>query len=142
MSKYFIQNQACKYDFDEYKIDKLRVSFIGDVRILERSGYGLEGKDFIFSDKYQVTIFSVEDVNGFEKADIVLIAASGSLAKDSTLLQNCRKFAKGPIIVLGKDDETYSANMLYAGADDYLKLPCSKRVLDTLIYIHVRRELR
>ena len=124
MSKYFIQNQGCKYDFDEYKIDKLRVSFIGDVRILERSGYGLEGKDFIFSDKYQVTIFSVED------------------AKDSTLLQNCRKFAKGPIIVLGKDDETYSANMLYAGADDYLKLPCSKRVLDTLIYIHVRRELR
>lgn len=86
MSKYFIQNQGCKYDFDEYKIDKLRVSFIGDVRILERSGYGLEGKDFIFSDKYQVTIFSVEDVNGFEKADIVLIAARACLKN-----KNCTK---------------------------------------------------
>ena len=44
--------------------------------------------------------------------------------------------------VEGKNDEKYSINMLYSGADDYLKLPCSRHVLDTVIYIHIRREHR
>ena len=73
---------------------------------------------------------------------IVLIAASGSVKNDVLLLQECRKLADIPIVVLGKNDEKYSINMLYSGADDYLKLPCSRQVLDTVIYIHIRREHR
>lgn len=141
MNRYFIHNQ--EYENALGKVNnKMKISFIGALKILEQSGYGLGGKDFITSSKYQVDIFSSEQIKGIEKNDIVLIAASSSVKNDVLLLQECRKLADIPIVVLGKNDEKYSINMLYSGADDYLKLPCSRQVLDTVIYIHIRREHR
>ena len=101
MNRYFIHNQ--EYENALGKVNnKMKISFIGALKILEQSGYGLGGKDFITSSKYQVDIFSSEQIKGIEKNDIVLIAASGSVKNDVLLLQECRKLADIPIVVLGK----------------------------------------
>ena len=81
MNRYFIHNQ--EYENALGKVNnKMKISFIGALKILEQSGYGLGGKDFITSSKYQVDIFSSEQIKGIEKNDIVLIAASGSVKND------------------------------------------------------------
>ena len=56
MNRYFIHNQ--EYENALGKVNnKMKISFIGALKILEQSGYGLGGKDFITSSKYQVDIF-------------------------------------------------------------------------------------
>ena len=69
----------------------MKISFIGALKILEQSGYGLGGKDFITSCKYQVDIFSSEQIKEIEKNDIVLIAASGSVKKQCIIIARMQK---------------------------------------------------
>ena len=127
---------------EKISIDKFKVSFIGDIRVLEQHSYDIKKKDLLISDKYQIDFFSVENTSGFEKGDIIIILSSTDLEKDVCLCQYCRKITDNPIIIVGENCENYITSMLYAGADDYLKLPFSKKILDTLIFIHIRRELR
>lgn len=142
MNKHFVENKRYRYHLEDMLINKVKISFIGALGILEESGYGVDGQEFLTSSKYQINTFSEDKIDGVERADLILVAASNSIERDTVLLQTCRKKTEKAIIVLGPDDEDYAANMLYAGADDYLKLPCSKQVLDTVLYVHMRREFR
>lgn len=142
MNKHFIENKIYRCHLEDRIIDKIKISFIGALGILEESGYGIDGQEFLASSKYQINIFSEDKIEGVERTDLILVASSNSIERDTALLRTCRKKTEKAIIVLGPDDEDYAADMLYAGADDYLKLPCSKQVLDTVLYVHMRREFR
>ena len=57
MNKHFIENKSYRCHLEDRIIDKIKISFIGALGILEESGYGIDGQEFLASSKYQINIF-------------------------------------------------------------------------------------
>ena len=122
---------------------ELKIALLGKKELL---------KEYVYHDsttgnletpyKYQFDNISTENYARIRNDNISIILVKDEIEEIILLCKRCREITDNPIIILGKPEDEYAVKLLEVGADDYIKAPISKRVLDILIYTHIRRENR
>lgn len=121
----------------------IKIVLVGKKELLKKYVYNDSTTgDLEMPYKYKFDNISAENYAHIRNHDISIILADDEIEEIILLCKKCREIIDNPIIILGKPKEEYAVKLLEAGADDYIKAPISKRVLDILIYTHIRRENR
>lgn len=119
--------------------NKLNIYVIGNSEIFYKWVFNMNSDDCL-----NYNLFFGYDIKNIEseinKIDLIIIVSENVSAAD--ICRKCRKLVDFPIIAIGAEKESLVLALFEAGADDYIKIPVSKKVFETLVFTHLRREER
>ena len=119
--------------------NKLNIYVIGNSEYLHKWVFNMKSDDYL-----NYNLFFRYDIKNIEseisRIDLIIIVSENVSA--AVICRKCRKLVDFPIIAIGAEKENLILALLEAGADDYIKIPVSKKVFETLVFTHLRREER
>lgn len=121
----------------------IKIALLGKKELLKEYVYNNSTTvDLEMLYKYQFRNISAENYTQIRNDNMTIILADDAIEENILLCKKCREITDNLIIILGKSRDEYAVKLLQVGADDYIKAPISRRVLDILIYTYIRRENR
>lgn len=120
-----------------------KVALLGNIELLNYySQHEIDYQNITSIGEYSIEILSNENIYKTNECNIILLVVGKNLEEDIMLCQKCRSITSKPIIVCGPANTNYTVEILKAGADIYEKSPFTKTILQTILYVNLKRECR